>query len=99
MGGIISEGSLVSAIKDQVSCEVSGEAVILKVDTGVYYGLNSVGTRVWNLVQQPTAFKEILRVLLDEFDVEPAQCSRDLIELLKEMATVGLINVDVEAVA
>jgi hypothetical protein len=93
LGEAISEGAVVSAIKEQVSCEVRGEAVILKVDTGVYYGLNEVGTRVWNLVQRPTAFGDILRTLLEEFDVEPQQCSQDLSELLQEMAAVGLINV------
>lgn len=99
MESVISERAVVSAIKDQVSCELRGEAVILKVDSGVYYGLNPVGTCVWNLVQQPTAFKDILQVLLDEFDVEPGQCSRDLVELLEEMAAVGLINVNAEVAA
>ena len=43
------------ATKDQVSCDLAGEAAILNIKSGVYYGLDPVGARIWNLMQEPRA--------------------------------------------
>lgn len=84
--------SRIVAIPDQVSCDVAGETAILSLRTGVYYGLNAVGTRVWNLIQEPTEVKVVLAALLDEFEVEPARCESDLIKVLGDLASHGLIE-------
>ncbi len=59
----------------------------------VYYGLNPVGTRVWNLVQEPRIVGDIRDTLLDEYEVEAQQCERDLLDLLEKMREQGLIEV------
>jgi hypothetical protein len=89
----ISECSIVVAVKDQVSCDLAGEAVILHLKTGIYYGLDSVGNRVWSLIQVPMTVGDIQATLLREYDVEPAQCERDLLALLQELTATGLIEV------
>jgi hypothetical protein len=86
--------SVVTAIKDQVSCDLQGEAVILNFDSGVYYGLNQVGAYVWELIQQPRPVSEILFMVLDEYDVGADRCENDLIVLLKDLKGAGLIHVE-----
>ena len=55
----LSDRTTVVVAKDQVSCDLAGEAAILNLKNGVYYGLNTVGARVWNLVQEPKTFAEL----------------------------------------
>jgi hypothetical protein len=78
--------------QEQVSCDLSGEAVILNLATGMYYGLNPVGTRVWELLQQPRTVAELREALLSEFDVDSGRCERDLVELLDDLASRQLIH-------
>jgi hypothetical protein len=93
MSPTISDRSVVVATKDQVSCDLAGEAAILNVKSGVYYGLDPVGARIWNLMQEPRAVAEIQTTIADEYDVEPERCSRDLIGLLEKLLAEGLIEV------
>ena len=93
MNPIISDQSIVVAAKHQVSCDLAGEAAILNIKSGVYYGLDPVGARIWNLMQQPRSVSEIKETITREYDVEPQQCARDLFGLLGKLLEEGLIEV------
>jgi len=86
--------SIVRVAKDQVCCDLGGEAAILGLKSGVYYGLNSVGTRIWNLVQQPRTVQEIRDVIVKEYEVEPDRCENDILILLGKLLAEGLIEVE-----
>ncbi len=94
---LVSEHSTVVAVKDQVSADLAGEAVILNLKSGVYYGLNPVGARIWQLIQEPKAVTNIRDSLLEEYEVKTDSCERDLLALLRELAAVGLVEVKHEA--
>jgi coenzyme PQQ synthesis protein D (PqqD) len=81
-----------ATIQDQVSCDLAGETVILNLKSGMYYGLDPVGTRIWNLIQEPRSVHDILGILLQEYDVEPERCEQDLLSLLQELAEEGVIE-------
>lgn len=87
------EQSLVVAAKEQVSCDLAGEAAILGLRDGVYYGLDLVGARVWNLIQEPTTFAALRDTLLGEYDVEASNLESDLRELLEQLSKHGLVVV------
>ena len=89
----ISERSTVVVIKDQVSCDLSGEAAILNLKSGVYFGLNAVGASIWKLIQEPRTVKEIQEAILEEYDVDPDRCEQDILELLQELSAHGLIEI------
>lgn len=92
-GTMISEQSIVVAAKDQVSCDLAGEAAILNVPQGTYYGLDAVGARIWSLLQAPREVAEIHRTIAAEYDVTPERCLRDLLDLLEKLRAEGLIEV------
>ena len=93
VGHQISLGSVVAAAVDQVSCDLDGEAVLLSLRTGIYYGLDQVGARIWSLVQSPTPVQVVHDTILAEYDVESSRCEHDLLALLRAMAAEGLIEV------
>jgi hypothetical protein len=92
-GVALSLESVVAASGDQISCDLEGEAAILNLKSGIYYGLDKVGAAVWNLIAQPTAVRNILQALLVRFDVAAERCEHDLLALLSEMSERGLVQV------
>ena len=90
---LISTRSIVLASSDNASTEIAGEAVILNLQSGLYYGLNAVGARAWALLQQPRTVADIRDELLSEYDVEPEQCEADLIDLLAALSAEGLVEI------
>jgi hypothetical protein len=85
--------TVVVATKDQVSADLAGEAAILNLTSGIYYGLNEVGASIWKLVREPRTVNEVKDTLLHEYVVEPEQCESDLTALLEELLSRGLIEV------
>ncbi len=89
----LSAGSLVVASPDNVSTTLSGEAIILGMGDGVYYGLDPVGTRIWELVQQPRTLETVATIIADEFDVSAERALTDLLALATELQSRSLLNV------
>lgn len=81
---------------DVVSRDLAGEAVILHLANGTYFGLNEVGTRIWNLLAEHGSTEQVLLPLLAEYEVEEAELRQDLEALLQTLAEKGLIVVDAE---
>lgn len=90
---------VVTATPGQISSDLAGEAVILDLTSGVYYGLNEVGAKIWNLIQQPQTIQAIQHSLLQEYDVDPEVCTQDLLQLLQELQAAGLVNISHETPA
>jgi hypothetical protein len=89
----LSDDSRIVASAHQVSCDLAGEAAILNLQSGTYYGLDPIGARVWNLVQEPATFAEIRDALLDTYDVERPNLESDLRDLLNQLAEHGLVHI------
>ena len=86
--------SVVKKSADQISCDMAGEAVVLNMKSGMYYGMDQVGALVWNLVQEPRTFEYIREAILQQFEVERESCERDLIAFLYEMESAKLIDIE-----
>lgn len=92
-GEFVTSDSTVVAKRDLLACTVQNELVILSTTTGTYYGLDAVGKRIWELIQNPMTFEELLRCILDEYEVEPKRCRQDLEKLLGDLATNNLVEI------
>jgi hypothetical protein len=82
----------VVAVKEQVSCDLDGKTVILGLKTGSYYGLNTTGSFIWTLLQNPIKIREIRDRILEAFEVDGERCERDLLDLLKGLLAKGLVE-------
>ena len=89
----ISPMSIVVAAKDQVSSDVAGEAVILNLRSGRYFGLAHVGARIWSLVTEPARVAEIRDAIMQEYDVDHDRCELDVVTLLEQLVDEGLVEV------
>lgn len=73
-----------------VSAAVDGEIVALNASSGVCFGLDAIGSRVWSLIQQPTTIEDICAVLGREYDVSADVCLTDVTDLLQQLLAEGL---------
>src|SRR5438093_13768946 len=90
----LSEGTIIVASQEQVSCNLGAEAAILNLKNGVYYGLDPVGARVWNLLQQPRTLSELHQILSDEYDVDGSRLESDLRHLIGQLADQRLVEIE-----
>ena len=88
----ISPSTVLVAARDQVSTELEGEAVILGLADGVYYGLDGVGAMVWELLREPRSVAALRDAVTARFDVDAETAERDLLALLEELAERGLVE-------
>lgn len=84
--------SIVVAAKQQVSCSLGDESAILNMKNSVYYGLDPIGARVWNLLREPRSVREVCDTIVGEYDVERERCERDVLDLLEKMKSEGLVE-------
>jgi len=89
----ITPDSVINAIKEQVSCDLAGESVILNLKNSTYFGLNPVGSTIWSLIQEPRKVGEIVSTILQEYSVERDECEKDLLKLLEDLESNALIQV------
>ncbi len=85
--------SIVCATSDQVSSDIGGETVILSIRAGIYYSLDAIGTRIWQLLQEARPVAVICDTLLEEYDVDRESCEQDLLDLLNNLMQAGLLEV------
>ena len=79
---------------DALSQEVNGETVILDLQSESYFGLDEVGTRVWQLLQEEGDVQKTIDQMLKEFDVKPERLTADVNELLRKLIDNGLVVID-----
>lgn len=88
----IEDDQVFAVSKDVLFQEVSGETVLLDLASEKYFGLDPVGTRVWQLLNEGGSFSNMVDTFLDEYDVERGQLEGDVRELLESLVEAGLIT-------
>ncbi len=73
--------------------QLQEEAVLLNLDSGLYFGLDPIGTRIWNLLAEGRSLPQIVSTIMAEYQVEIEQCTTDLLKLLGDLEAQGLIAV------
>ena len=70
------------------------EAVILNLASGTYFGLDEVGTRMWQLMSEHSSTDKVIEVMLEEYEVEESVLQSDLDQLVKDLTDKGLVKLD-----
>jgi len=75
-----------------LSTEVDGEAVLIGIETGRYYGLDAVGTAIWKRIEQPCRFDALCAGLVEAFEGDPARIEGDTRTFLAALVERDLIR-------
>jgi hypothetical protein len=77
-----------------VSADLEGEAVLLNVETGVYFGLDELGSEIWHLLEQSQTEEAIIQHLMGEYDVSADVLRADLVDFLDVLRDKGLVRLE-----
>lgn len=78
--------------KSIVQSQIGEEVVMLDMESGFYFGLNSVASVIWGLLADEIGFESLIDQLMTKFDVERAVCEADTQELLDQMLDKNIIR-------
>jgi len=70
--------------------EVAGEAILIHLQSGVYYSLNDVGTAFWNLLDGQRTIDACAQTIAAEYSAPPELVLADLLELAADLSKEGL---------
>ena len=68
-----------------------GEMVLLDIEQGQFYGLDEIGSRIWEGIVAQKTIGEIVAVLMKEYDVEPECLQQDVLVLIDSLAQKHLV--------
>ena len=88
------DDSTLSVPEHVLARKAAGETVLLNLDNEEYYGLDGVGTRLWELVEAGTTFGQAVATLLDEHEVERDVLVTDLTAIVDDLQNNGLLLID-----
>lgn len=91
---IITLESTVSQIEDIVASDIDDEKVMMSIEKGEYYGLEPVGSRVWELIEAPVTVSSVIDALLLQYDVDRDVCEHDVLAFLGELHQAGIVQVE-----
>ncbi len=89
----LSMSSTVSRSEDHLAANVDDGLVLMDVDHGNYYGLNAIGTDIWQRLEKELVVSELCAALSKEYDADMDTISREVLALLERLAAEGLIEV------
>jgi len=90
---MLEKDSVVVVSSNLTSADLGGEAVVLDLDEGTYYGLNEVGTRILELMKQPTPVSSIIESLQEEYEVDRSDLENDILNFLANMIESKLVRI------
>lgn len=91
---VIEISTIVAQVTGIVAADMNGEKAMLNIEQGKYYGLDRIGSRIWELIEKPRMVQEVVAALLDEYEVGEKTCQQDVLAFLNTLHAQGLVNFD-----
>jgi hypothetical protein len=79
--------------EDIVFRDLAGEAVLLNLGTGMYFGLNGMGTQIWRLISEGYSLEQLVAAVLEEYEIDEDRVRKDLAILLEQLSDAGLLTI------
>lgn len=73
--------------------EIDGEMVLLDMESENYFGLDEVGTSIWQAMQEKESLQEVFEVLMEQYEVEEEVLQKDLSDFVEKLLESGLVKV------
>lgn len=83
---------LIAIEKEVVDCKLGSGSALLNLKSNIYYGLNEVGSFVWNEMAEPVTFGQLCRRTEAEFGADFEEVNKDLSSLVGHMDDAGLVR-------
>jgi len=92
MGDGLNLDSRIQRSSEPMQAHLDDELVMMSVERGSYYGLDPVGSKIWELLEEPMTVRELVDKLLEIYEVDPATCEKETLEFLASMQEEQLLE-------
>lgn len=92
-GNSIDFDTTIEKKQDIISSVMDDETVMMSIENSEYYGLNPVGSRIWELLDQPRTVAGICDILVEEYDVPAEECQREVKEFVEKLLEKKLVKI------
>lgn len=85
--------STVERSKEVIASEVEDELVMMSLENGKYYGIDSIGGDIWKMLESPLKVSEIYERLMKVYQVDESTCKQDVNLFLEQLIEQNLVSV------
>lgn len=89
---MIHQSSVITRDETVLAAEIDGEIVLMSVTEGRYFGLNQVGSDIWNRLATPQSFGDLCTALIVDYDADPKTIAAEAEALLVRMSERKLVD-------
>ncbi|WP_077214415.1 lasso peptide biosynthesis PqqD family chaperone [Bacillus dakarensis] len=82
----------VKQVKGNIATDMGGETVMLSISNGKYYNLGEIGGAIWDLIETPIVVNDIVKALMENYEVGKKECEEEVLSFLNHLYTEGLIQ-------
>ncbi len=90
---LININTTVQASPEIVTNTLGEEVVMMSIEKSAYYGLDEIGSRIWELIASERTVSSICDILVREYDVPREECEQDILAWLNELAEQNLVEI------
>lgn len=76
-----------------LSSRMDQDTVMMHPESGKYFSLNPVATRIWEILETPLTFQKIVETLLNEFNVSEEQCRKETKDFLETLIEKDIVEI------
>ncbi|HEX3010407.1 MAG TPA: lasso peptide biosynthesis PqqD family chaperone [Syntrophomonadaceae bacterium] len=88
---MINTDTVISKTEGVVLAELDGKVVMMSIENGQYYGLDEVGSIIWEMMSEPVQVKNVINRLMQEYEVTREECEKDVMAFLEKLHEKKLI--------
>src|SRR2546426_413693 len=88
----IADATVISRSPSVLTAEVDGEIVMMSIEQGRYFGLDDIGSDIWNRIEPPCSFAALIDRLVADYDADRATIATDVHALLGRMAAQDVVR-------
>lgn len=90
---MLNENSSVVKTKNSIESSIDGEVVLMNLDNNEYYAMDETGSMIWKMLDKPVLIKDIVRALMEDYEVEQQTCLQDTVQFLQQLLDKKIIEV------
>lgn len=89
----ISSQTIITRNPEIVHNAIDGEVVIMSLAKNNYFGIDKIGSHIWELLETPCTVEKINTAMMQHYEVDRETCEKDVMDFLEEVSVLELIKI------
>lgn len=85
--------NLIVRTNDILSNNIDSETILLHIKNSKYYGMDTIGSRIWQLLEHPIEVNTLIQTLVEEYEVTFENCEQDVLLFLSQLLEEKLLQI------